>query len=108
MENLKILQFVQLLQKVKKKAQSVRPNSDKPKKWRSTPQAMAVSTNERKRKLGGREYENPLPIPCPPKELDVLLDKWITDGVFKPNQVSRESTEEKQRDPRFYRLHNYV
>ena len=28
------------------------------------------------------------------KELDVLLDKWIADEVFKPNQVSREPTEE--------------
>ena len=30
------------------------------------------------------------------------------DGVFKPNQVSKEPTEEKQKDPRFCRLHNYV
>ena len=42
------------------------------------------------------------------KELDVLLDKWIADRVFKPNQVSREPIEEERRDPRFYRLHNYV
>ena len=45
---------------------------------------------------------------CTPKELDVLLDKWIADGVFKPNQVSRELTEQEQRDSRFCRLHNYV
>jgi len=43
-----------------------------------------------------------------PKELDVLLNKWIADGVFKPNQVSREPTEEEWRDLHFYRLHNYV
>ena len=41
-------------------------------------------------------------------EQDVLLDKWIVDGVFKPNQVSRESTEEEQRDLCFCQLHNYV
>ena len=41
-------------------------------------------------------------------ELDVLLDKWIVDGVFKPNQVSRESIEEEQRDLRFCQLHNYM
>ena len=69
---------------------------------------MAASTGERKRKSKGREYETPPPLPCTPKELDVLLDKWITDGVFKPNQVSREPAEEKQRDPHFCRLHNYV
>ena len=46
-------------------------------------QAMVVSTGEKKRKSSGREYENPPPIPCTPKELDVLLDKWIADGVVK-------------------------
>ena len=45
---------------------------------------------------------------CTPKELDVLLDKWIVDGVFKPNQVFREPTEKEQRDLRFCSLHNYV
>ena len=58
---------------------------------------MAVSIGERKRKADGREYE-----------LDVLLDKWIAEGVFKPNQVSREPIEEERRDPCFFRLHNYV
>ena len=71
-------------------------------------QAMIVSTDEKRRKSEGREYESPPPIPCTPKELGMLLDKWIVDGVFKPNQVSRESTKEEQRDPRFCHLHNYV
>ena len=69
---------------------------------------MAVSIGEQRRKTNGREYNTPSPIPCTPKELDVLLDKWITNGVFKPNQVSREPTEEKRRDPRFCHLHNYM
>ena len=38
----------------------------------------------------------------------MLLDKWIVDRVFKPNQVSREPIEEERRDPRFFRLHNYI
>ena len=63
-------------------AQSVSPSFDKPKEWRSTPQAMIVSTSEKKRKSEGRKYESLSPIPCTPKELDVLLDKWIVDGVF--------------------------
>ena len=41
-------------------------------------------------------------------ELDVLLDKLIIDGVFKPNQVSKEPIEEKRTDLCFCRLHNYV
>ena len=69
---------------------------------------MAISTDERKRKINGREYDTPPPIPCTPKELDVFLDKWIADVVFKPNQVSREPTEEERRDPRFCNLHNYM
>ena len=104
LENLEISQLAQLLQKARKTAQSVKPSSDK----RNAPQAMVVSTGERRRKIEGREYDMPLPLPCTPKELDVLLDKWIADGIFKPNQVSREPTEEERRDPRFCRLHNYV
>ena len=69
---------------------------------------MVVSTGERRRKIDGREYDTPPPIPCTLKELDVLLNKWITDGIFKPNQVSREPTEKERRDPRFCCLHNYV
>ena len=49
--------------------------------------AMAVSTGERRRKTDRREYDTSPPIPCTPKELNVLLDKWIVDKVFKPNQV---------------------
>ena len=43
-----------------------------------------------------------------PHQYHALLDEWIADGVFKPNQVSREPTEEERRDPHFCRFHNYV
>ena len=69
---------------------------------------MAVSTGERKRKSDGRECETHKPLPSTLKELDVLLDKWNADGVFKPNQVSRVPTKEEWRDLCFRRLHNYV
>ena len=82
----------------------MKPSSDK----RNAPQAMAVSIGERRRKTDEKEYDTPPPIPCTPKELNVLLDKWIANGVFKPNQGLREPTEEKQRDPRFCCLHNFV
>ena len=80
-----------MLQKARKSAQFVKPSTDK----RSASQAMKVSTGEWKRKTDGKEYDTPPSIPCTPKELNALLDKWITDGVFKPNQVSREPTEEE-------------
>ena len=82
----------------------MKPNSDK----QNASQAMAVSTGNQRRKTKGREYDTPPPLPCTPKELEVLLDKWIVDGIFKPNQVSREPTEEERRDPCFCRLRNYV
>lgn len=69
---------------------------------------MTVSTSEKRRKSNGREYESPPPIPCMPNELDVLLDKWIINEVFKPNHVSREPTEDEWKDPHFCRLHNYM
>ena len=69
-----------MLQKARKTTQSVKLSFDK----RNAPQAMAISTSERRRKTDGREYDTPPPIPCTSKELDVLLDKWIADGVFKP------------------------
>ena len=63
------------MQKARKTVQSVRPSFDKPKEQRSTLLAMTVSIGEKKRKSEGRKYESPLPIPCTPKELDVILDK---------------------------------
>ena len=108
LENLEISQFAQLLQKARNIAQSVRSSSYGPKEQKSTLQAMTVSIGEKKRKSDGREYETPSPLPSTPKELDVLLDKWITDGVFKPNQVSKQPIKEEQRDPCFCRLHNYM
>ena len=50
---------------------------------------MAVSTRNQRRRTEGREYDTPPPLPYTPKELEVLLDKWIAGGIFKPNQVSR-------------------
>ena len=67
-----------------------------------------MSTSEQRRKIDEREYDTPPPIPCTLKELNALLDKWIADGIFKPNQVSKEPIEEEQRDLCFFRLHNYV
>ena len=81
LENLEISQFTQLLQKARKIAQFIKPSTDK----RSASQAMAVSTGKQRRKTDEREYDTPPPIPCTPKELDVLLDKWITYKDFKPN-----------------------
>ena len=60
LEKLEISQFAQLLQKVRKIAQSVKLSSDK----RNTSQVVTVSTSERRRKTDGREYDTPPPILC--------------------------------------------
>ena len=60
LEKLEISQFAQLLQKVRKIAQSVKLSSDK----RNTSQVVTVSTGERRRKTDGREYDTPPPILC--------------------------------------------
>lgn len=49
LENLEISQFAQLLQKARKTAQSIKPSTNK----RSAPQAMTVSTAERRRRTNG-------------------------------------------------------
>ena len=103
LENLEISQFTQLLQKARKTAQSVGPSFDKPKEQKTTPQAMAVSTSKQKKKSDKREYETPPPLPCTPKELDVLLDKWIPDGVFKLNRVSKNLSK-KSEETRIYAI----
>lgn len=59
---------------------------------------MEISTSKKRKKPDGRENESPPPIPCILKELDILLDKWIADGVFMPNHVSREPNKEERRD----------
>ena len=61
LENLEISQFAQLLRKARKTTQLVRPSSNRPKEWRSIPQAMTVSTGKKKRKSDWREYETPPP-----------------------------------------------
>ena len=108
LENLEISQFSQLLQKVKKTIQLVKPISDKLKEQKFTLQAMIVSIGEKRKKSEKREYEGLLPTLCTPKELAMLLDRLIINRVFKLNHVSREPIEEERRDLRFCRLHNYV
>ena len=69
---------------------------------------MVISISEKRKRPQGRGYESLPSIPSTSNELDILLDKWIADVVFNPNHISRDPTEEERRDPRFYRLRNYM
>ena len=92
LKNLDIIQFAQLLQKACKTAILVKRSmakKSKPEK-KSAPQVLIVSTNEpmvgEKRKR--EEEEEYPPIPCTNEEMNVVIDKWMADGVlrpFKPN-----------------------
>ena len=62
---------------------------------------MVVSTDERKRKFDKREYDSPPPLPCTPKELDVLLNKWIVDGVLSLTKFP-ESPPKKSGETRIF------
>lgn len=67
------------------------PSSDKPKEWKSTLQAMTKSIG--KKRINQKGVREPSANAVSPKELDVLLDKWIVDELFKPNHLSREPIE---------------
>ena len=88
LENLDIIQLSQLLQKACKTAISVKPSiveRSKSKK-KNAYQALAVSTNEpivgEKRKR--EEEEKYPPIPCIDEEMNVVIYKWMVDGVLRP------------------------
>ena len=45
-----------------------------------------MSIENQRRKIEGREYDTFPPLPCTPKKLDVLLDKWIANGILNPTR----------------------
>ena len=96
LENLDIVQFAQLLQKARKTAILVKPSTAERSKSekKNAPQDLAVSTNEtmvgEKRK---REEEVEYPsIPCTNEEMNVVINKWMVNGVLRP--FKPDSTDE--------------
>ena len=102
LENLCITQFVDLLQRTQRTAQTIRT------KRVPVPQAMTASIEEKRKRPEGKMAEEPPMIPCIAKELNYVLDKWIGDGIVRPFIVARPPTEEKRKNPLFCRIHNYV
>uniref|UniRef100_A0A2N9G4I2 Integrase catalytic domain-containing protein n=1 Tax=Fagus sylvatica TaxID=28930 RepID=A0A2N9G4I2_FAGSY len=85
LENLDISRFAQLLQKARKTALSVKPHTDKPKKKKSQPQVLTVSTVNNKRKKSSERSFEETPPPAPKK-----------------------ATEEDKKNPKFCYFHQYV
>ena len=104
MENLDIIQFAQLL----KPSTTEKSKSEK----KSVPQALSVSSNEpmveAKQKREEEELEEYPPIPCTDEEMNVVIDKWMVDGVLKPFKPSLEPTLEDTRKPFYCWYHRYV
>ena len=112
LENLDIIQFAQLLQKARKTTMSVKPPMAERSKSekKNAPQALVVSTHEpmvREKRKREEEEEYP-PIPCTDKEMNVVIDKWMVDGVLKPFKPMREPTPEDMRKSLYCRYHRYV
>jgi hypothetical protein len=110
LENLDISRFAQLLQKARKTALSVKPHTDKPKKKKSQPQVLTVSTvNNKRKKSSERSFEEtPPPVPCTLEEMMAILNKWVADGVIKLLEAPKKATEEDKKNPKFCYFHQYV
>jgi hypothetical protein len=110
LENLDISRFVQLLQKARKTALSVKPHTEKPKEKKSQPQVLTVSSvNNKRKKSNERSFEEPPPpVPCTLEEIMAILNKWVADGVVKLPEVSKKATKEDKKNPKFCYFHQYV
>ena len=69
LENLCITQFVDLLQRTRRTAQTMRT------KRVPVPQAMTASVGEKMKRPNGKVFEEPLVISCTVEELNHVLDK---------------------------------
>ena len=112
LENLDTIQFAQVLYKARKTAILVKSSIAKRSKLekKNASQAFAVFTNEpivgEKRKR--EEEEEYPPIPCTDEEMNVIIDKWMVDGVLRPFKPIREPTSEDMREPLYCRYHSYM
>ena len=81
LENLYITQFPDLLQRTRRTTLT--------KKTKRVPisQAMITSVRENRRRLEGKMAKEPLVISCTTEELNHILDKWIGDGIVRPNSI---------------------
>ena len=102
LENLCITQFVDLLQRTKRIAQTMRT------KRFPVPQVMTTSVGEKRKRSEGKVFKEPLVIPCTSEELNHVLDKWIGEGIVRPFTMSRPPTEEERKNHLFCKIHNYV
>ena len=102
LKNLCIAQFANLLQRTRRKTQTIRT------KRMPVSQAMIASMGEKRKRPNWEVFKEPLLIPCTVEELNHVLDKWIGDGVVRPFTMSRPPTEEERKNPLFCRIHNYV
>ena len=102
LKNLCIAQFANLLQRTRRKTQTIRT------KRMPVSQALIASVGEKRKRPDRKVFEEPPVVPYTVEELNHVLDKWIGDGVVRPFTMSRPPTEEERKNPLFCRIHNYV
>ena len=83
LKNLCIAQFANLLQRTRRKTQTMRT------KRMPVSQAMTASMGEKRKRPNWEVFKEPLLIPCTVEELNHVLDKWIDDEVVRPFTVSK-------------------
>uniref|UniRef100_A0A2N9I9T1 Reverse transcriptase domain-containing protein n=1 Tax=Fagus sylvatica TaxID=28930 RepID=A0A2N9I9T1_FAGSY len=113
LENLDITRFAPLLQKARKTAISVKPQTEKSRDKKSLPQTLTVSTatapsGTKRKNTTDKVYEEPPPLPFTAEEMMAIFDKWVQDQVIKLPKISKQPTPEEQKDPKYCRYHRYV
>ena len=113
LENLDITRFASLLQKARKTAISIKPQVEKGRDKKSLPQTLIVSTiaiasGTKRKNLTEKVYEEPPPLPFTAEEMMAIFDKWVQDQVIKLPKITKKTTAEKQKDPKYCRYHRYV
>jgi hypothetical protein len=53
-------------------------------------------------------YEEPPPLPFTAEEMMAIFDKWVQDQVIKLPKITKQSTAEEQKDPKYCCYHRYV
>ena len=84
LKNLDITRFAPLLQKARKTAVSVKPQVEKDRDKKGSPQALTMSTaatasGSKRKNSTEKVYEEPSPLPFTAQEMMAIFDKWVKD-----------------------------
>ncbi|GKV43104.1 hypothetical protein SLEP1_g50439 [Rubroshorea leprosula] len=92
------------------KAISIGKSVAKSAKRKATAHTLVVSVYGQGQGQKKRDYDtaSPLPIPLTIKELDVLLDQWITNGAITLPQSHHKPNDDDKHNPKYCRYYHFV